>query len=162
MSINKHLSDRPSPAWFSRREMADLFDVDEGTFDRSYRRFVDSNAIKRVGKKLYFHARSTLDSWAAQRSAPNPDDAMLRGSDSPSLERYRQARADIAEIERDRQRENNVPRRQMVDVLSGLSPRLRRAAAKLERMYGADAGRLLDEAVDEWERGVNHLLGGAE
>jgi hypothetical protein len=63
MKIQKHDPDRPSRAWFSKRELAFVLDISQSAFDANWRRHVDDDAQRLVNGKLYFHARSVINNW---------------------------------------------------------------------------------------------------
>jgi hypothetical protein len=153
-----------SRGWIAKRDLADVFDVSTQHWDRHYSRFAAPEARKTVGGKLYYHGRQVLDAWAASLKGAAPaegTDPLLSGAapDSPGLERYREARADMAEMERDRLRLNLIPREELDPALAQFAGLLRRAGEALKRQFGNDAAALLNEAVDEAEAGWRTLLG---
>jgi hypothetical protein len=155
----------PGKGWLSRQQMADAFDVVVGAFDGSYRRYFPKAAVKVIGGRLYFHARTGLEAWAAANRKAQPgmgetDPLLVADGDSPGLERYRNAKADIAELDKAERIGELVPREQLEPVLMKSAGTLRRAGDLLARQFGNDAAGILNQAVDEWELICERLLNG--
>lgn len=100
--------------------------------------------------------RYDLDEIEGWRSARIPDDTdpLLSGpGTSPALERYREARAKLAELDLEQRRGRLVDIGDLRERISMLASHLRKAAERIERLHGPDPKRILDEALDEVERG---------
>ena len=76
------------------------------------------------------------------------------------IQRQRAAKADILEMERDEKRGTLLPRSLVHDMHVRFAARLRKAADSLGRRFGAEAQRVLADALDDCERFVNDTLGG--
>ena len=88
------------------------------------------------------------------------DDAMLAGdSSSAALEDYRRERAKLARLERQEREGTLVQRDQVREGLGRIAAVLRVAGESLQRQYGAAAGQLLYEALDDAEREINRAFG---
>jgi hypothetical protein len=137
-------------------------DVSEQTFDRTYRPKIPADAIKTSGRRVYVQMRALIDQLIAEsavpKSTPTDIDPMLSGGDSPGLERYRNAKADLTEMERERLRGNLIPRDDLEISLAKLGGVLRRAGESLQRQWGNEAAGVLNEAVDEAECAWEQLL----
>lgn len=98
--------------------------------------------------------RYDLDAIAAWRDARRGkgDDPELAGPASAGLERYRQARAAIAELELARLRRQLVPREEVHAVLDQVATTLRRAGEILARHHGDEARQVLEDAIDDARR----------
>lgn len=83
------------------------------------------------------HARPTVDA-----------DPMLAGPESPALERYREARAKLAELDLAERTKTLVDMAEMHEWLSDLARHLRRAGERIDRLCGPEPKRILDEALD--------------
>lgn len=133
------------------REVAEHFETTEGVVRKEWR----PNGMP--GRPGHYD----LDAIAAwkiarprdpQRLAALAEDPLMKGHGSPALERYREARAKMAEL--DFQRESG----QVVDVeawradASRLADILRRASEVLQAQFGPDAEKILQDALDEWVR----------
>ena len=103
--------------------------------------------------------------WAAETLRPvrpAEDPLMLTGGPSEALERYRAARAAIAELDLKEREGRLVPAGVYMPVMAHLAGILRRAGHRLVREFGNGAGEILNEAIDEFERQVPGLLERAE
>jgi hypothetical protein len=155
----------PGRGWLTKNDCAAVFDVSARNFERGYMRYAPPTAVKTFGRATYVHVRSLLNAWAAaQKPAAAPQgegDPLLAGAapDSPGLERYREARADLAEMERDRVKASLIPREDLEPALAEFAGVLRRAGETLARDYGNDAATVLNEAVDETVERWEQLLG---
>lgn len=77
------------------------------------------------------------------------DPLMLGGGQSPALERYRAARATLAELERDERQGKLISRDELRDGWTLIAGVLRRAGESLTRQHGAGARAIMDEALDD-------------
>lgn len=90
------------------------------------------------------------------------DDPMLAGPVSPALERFREARASIAELDFLKRTGEVIDREQIHEVFSRIAMVLRGAGEKLERDFGGDARGIFDAALDEAERVADGVFAAAE
>lgn len=94
-----------------------------------------------------------LHDWLAankHRLAAAPsDDPLLNGGVTPGLERYRVARADVAEMDRDARRLDLIPAADLEQAWTMAAGILRAAGERLEREHGSDAHDILGEALDD-------------
>lgn len=74
-------------------------------------------------------------------------DPLLEGNDSVSFERYRSAKADMAEMDRDVRRGSHVPLDELQEFLSRYSSVIRGATAQLRRRFGNDPADLIEERL---------------
>lgn len=81
-----------------------------------------------------------------------PDDSMLDGDGSPALERYREERAVIAQLERMERERSLVSRSEVHELMGQLGSILRTACTTLEQRHGAEARLVLDDAYDQFQR----------
>lgn len=93
-----------------------------------------------------------IEAWREDRQV---EDAILTGVDSPALERLRNAKADIEELKLAQLRGEVVDVEQMRESLAVMASRIFHAGELLRRRYGDDAARILNDALDEWERTID-------
>jgi hypothetical protein len=93
---------------------------------------------------------------AASLSAGD-DDPLLSGPSSPALERYREARAELAKLDLSARRKDLLPRGEIHDKLMRLASILRTTGETLGRQFGAEAQAVLGGALDEFERECKSL-----
>jgi len=95
--------------------------------------------------------------WIAMRSGL-PATPLLVGGDSPALERYRAARAELLKLDRRLREEDLLDRGRVHDRLGQAAGILRGAAETLQRQYGPEAhavfAKALDDAVAELKRRI--------
>lgn len=95
-----------------------------------------------------------LVKWDRRRVAPDTD-PMLAGGSSPALEKYREHRAGIAELEL------NERRGRLVDIdafnewwESEVASPIRRSIETLQRKHGPDAAKIIEKALQRSENAV--------
>lgn len=94
--------------------------------------------------------------WREDRLRSANDDGLV-GPDSPALERYRDEKAKLAQLDRFEREGKLLPRDLVHEKLGRLGLILRRAGEQLQRKYGPDAQQTLDEALDDFEREIASL-----
>lgn len=127
------------------REQADLYGIPfgEATID-----------LVKVAKALHdFLARK-----ARVLAAAETDDPLLVGESSPALERYRDEKAKLARLDRLEREGQLIARDQIHDALARVASVLRNAGETLQRSYGLDAHRILDEALNDAQAEVDALF----
>ena len=106
-----------------------------------------------------------IKAWRQARddARKSRDDALMDESvTSPALERYRAARAGLAELELLQRREQLIDREIMHQVLSRLAHFIREAGDKLAREYGSGAHEIVNEALDQYENVVDQFFDSLE
>ena len=98
-------TDDNAGGWFTRSTMARVLGMRADAFDKGPRRFARADEISRSGNHVYFHAAPVIRRWAEARfggkggaNGSDEDRELFESSDSPALERWRQAKADCANI----------------------------------------------------------------
>ena len=86
--------------------------------------------------------------WLTTQTVPTPD-AELSGTDSPALERFRLARARLAELDLESKKGDMLDRHVVRECLAASSGIYRRAGARLRREFGDEAYQVMDEAYDD-------------
>lgn len=151
---------REKKLWLTRTQAAALISLSSRQFDEVIRPRLATPAKRGAGKTLRYEATGVVATFVAYRVDQEvvrllPDDekdpllSVAAGS-SPQLERYRKARADLAE--RDvKERDTDLVRRDV--ILGALRPAIagmRGAGDRLVREFGNDAGEIYNEAVDDF------------
>jgi len=85
----------------------------------------------------------------------------MSGPTSPALERWREEKWRLARLERMEREQTLLPRDLVHEGLGAMATILRRAGEQLQRLHGPNAARILDEALDDWQRTIDDRLGGA-
>lgn len=161
--MSKAPVEKPPRGWLTKQQMAEVLDVSEQHFDRTFRPMAADAAIKTIGKRLYFHCRKVLDAWCAGQiaklrpEAPSAD-PLLEGPDSPVLDRLRLANAKMAELEL-AERTNAVVQLDLIrDAMRPALAAMRSAGDRLVRQFGNDAGEIFNEGVGEFEAAAARVL----
>lgn len=97
-----------------------------------------------------------------QHVRPADDDPLLADGDSPGLERYRMAKAQLAEYDLAERTKNLLSRDKARGVLIRWASVIRRMGERLGKRYGADAAIAVNDALTECSYVVDHELGGDE
>jgi hypothetical protein len=85
----------------------------------------------------------------ARRLREIDDEMMLGDPDSPALERFREAKANLAELDLQKRKGELVPRDEIREGLGRFAARIRGAGDLLERQFGPEAAEILREALDD-------------
>ena len=145
--------------WHTVKEMARVLDIGE----EGARKWIHENAppdairhpVQR-GAPMYVHARKALDAWREAAKPPplipiDGDALMVGPGDSIGLERYRLAKADLAEMERDERRSKLLPLDRVNAIFRAIIIPLKRMRALLVQRFGGEAGTIFDKSIDETE-----------
>lgn len=87
--------------------------------------------------------------WKPQaRQSPDESDTLLvSANDSPELERYRAARADLAEMERDERRRKLLGVERVREICLTVGDVIKSLRRRLRKRFGEEAGQLIDEGL---------------
>jgi len=153
--------------WLNRSDICQTLAVSTTNFDKSWRPLVSEVDTKSEKGQVFFHVRSVVDAYlereVSRRVDAMPktmkvlprdpeDDDLMEGPVSDWLERFRQRRTEMLEIDLEVRRGSLIPREEIAQLLSRLAGVLRPAGEKLQRQHGPDAGAIYNEAIDEVER----------
>ena len=89
-------------------------------------------------------------------------DADLGSGDSPQLERYRAAKAGLAELELHERLKSLVSRSQVRECILAFAQQIRNVGEHLTRRFGNDAADMLIRGVDDGYRAIKGILGESE
>lgn len=93
-----------------------------------------------------YDARELVEWYIGRLKTPDPL-MDVPSSDSPALERYRTAKARLAELAYEKECRNVLPVAEVRTAIVGMTAPLRRAAEELGRTFGPDAQRVLNSAI---------------
>jgi hypothetical protein len=120
---------------------------------QSARTFRDSDAPRNTDGT---YNAAALASWL-RNGAVQSDDPLLAGSDSPNLERYRAAKADLAEMEAAERRWQLIDADQLAEWwTTEIASPIRRATDTLLARFGTDAAELITKAISKAEAAVEN------
>lgn len=105
----------------------------------------------------------TAGPWR-QHSKPESEDPLLGAAegDSPGLERYRLAKAAIAELDLEERIGSLLSRDKARAALNRWASIVRRLGERLGKRFGPDAARSVNDALIECQHVVDHEFGGDE
>lgn len=141
--------------WLTRTQCAALLKIGERQFDAAVRPSLEGQSMRGVGKALRFFAPDVVEARMNQKGDAGPagDDPLLVGSgDSPNLERYRGAKAALAEMDLEERTKTHANLQALDTTLLRFASRLRRGGEVLQRRFGNEASDVLNEAIDDAER----------
>lgn len=145
--------------WVDRAQCEAMLQCNRARFNSYWRpRFQDSEILK-DGNKLYYRGSALLRIYADVQNNPHKNhpgkkaadetDPLLVGSDTPALERYRLAKAELSELELAEKRKQLVSLELLKETWGPVVDVMRRAIMTIEKDYGRDAGEVIDDAIDE-------------
>lgn len=92
----------------------------------------------------------------------DPDDPLLGSGDSPGLERYRMAKAQLAEMDLAEREKVTLSADAVHDGLNIISQTFRKACEILQRKFGTEAFSVLETAVQEAETQIDDMFRATE
>jgi len=138
------------PGWVTIRAAAELLGKTPSGVRRSFVPLLPPEAIVAEPTPCHLHAPTLIDALIARAKASIlTSDPMAAEADSPALERWRAAKAELAEYELAEKRETVVPIEAVKDEMTAFSDSLRRFGERLMRRYGPDASRDMNKALDQ-------------
>lgn len=146
-----------SEVWVSRHQGAWLAKLSVERFDAVIRPAILKS--RKNGRNVELDGQAVVDAICSHRAETGAADPLLNGGDSPNLERYRAARASMAEMELDRARGSHVRVEDIGTMLIAFSTSIRRGGDVLRRKFGNEAAEILAEAIDDAERAIKALNG---
>lgn len=157
--------------WSTVDKLAALFGVGKSHFRDSIRLLVDGNAVKRrgPGKAILIHGPTLLRAWRdqgiavalkASQPASESDPLLTSTGDSPQLERYRAAKADLAELDVAKRQGELADVALLESYLREAMLPLRQACETLQRTFGIGAYEILEAAVVEADKRIQSIRDG--
>lgn len=95
-----------------------------------------------------YNARD-LVAWIVQRQLPVSADPLLAEGDSAALERYRMAKAKLAELDLEVRKGELIEVGRCRDMLARWAVVIRRMGERLSKRYGNDAALTVNESLSE-------------
>lgn len=153
--------------WISRSIAAAALSMSTNNLDQRIRPRLDKKSVKGSGKTLRLFLPAVVAAYMTQQQELQPTDPLLAGGDSPALERYRAARAEMSEIELARIKGELIPAKEVERGGTAVVTMVRNQFLQLPfKMAIAVEGMSLQErevALDEEVRNIlEHLSKGFE
>ncbi len=90
---------------------------------------------------------------------PGDEDPLLASGDSPGLERYRMAKAQLAELDLGRRQGELIPVEALDAGLMALSAAYRRGVEQAQRLFGPEVVSIFEEALAGGEAAIKQIFG---
>lgn len=159
----KKKEDDAHAGWMTRQEIARCFDVRPEHFDKTFREHVPDRMIAKAKRRVLFDpraVRAVLDGQVAAEKEKHThtggDDMLVGDGQSPAMERYRLARAKIAEADLAERDGETVRVSAVESMVMSVASRVRAAGDRLGRKFGVDAQDVLLRALDDLEGDFAH------
>jgi len=158
----KESKSKAGRGWFDLKTMAAIFGMTAQGFHKQLRPLIAPEDVTDAGKRgeVRIRARGAIDAHvqkAIEKAAAKPD-PLLQGAASPQLEKYRAARASMAELELAEKRGELIRLSELQPAFREYGSALRRAGELLQREFGNRASEILNEVLAEAEAGVARSL----
>jgi hypothetical protein len=150
--------------WVQRGFVARVLGISSQTFDDAIRPRLSDTAATGAGRNLRFDLSACVAALVTyrleQQKPAASEDPMLVGGDSPNLERYRAAKAALAEMELEEKKKTHASLKDLNDALMRFASLVRRGGEILQRKFGNQASDILNESIDEahnaWTKEWHH------
>ena len=117
--------------------------------------------IRKVGTKVYVHAPSLIDLLIRKGKAAGvggkETDPLLDGADSPGLERYRLAKAELAEMDLAKRKGEIIDAGELRPAMLALCSSLRRSHDAAVVKGGEPIRTILDAGMDEFVAAMSRV-----
>lgn len=157
MEVAGELSARTG--WLRLRELEACLAASRRTLSELYPRLGAENITKR-GRILWIKAPVIITEYFRTRMRKIADEEDAPGGKAET-ERWTRIRADIAELELAKRRGDLLESQQVRDGCRIVASEIRTLGDRLQRMFGKDAQRVVDEALDNIDSAIEQL-GGAD
>lgn len=150
-------------SWFSRQDCARFVGMKPDNLDKQYRGLLPDDAVEKRGNVIFYHTPTLLELVIEKRGGQSrlDDDALLsgEGGDSPSLERLRRAKAEIAELDLAERKKEVVTRLTVVELLARAHGGLRGLIERWERRHRQSEAQELRDALHLGLKALSKELG---
>ena len=149
----------------TRQDMGRLFNVRPEHFDKSYREFVPQDLIVKSDRRVLFkpHAvKAIVDALLEaerEKFADAGGDPLLAGGDSPGLERYRLAKAELAELDVAERQKQVVNVKDVEQIIGIVAARIRSLGDRMVKRFGKDARKMIDRSLDDAQKEIDARFG---
>lgn len=103
------------------------------------------------------HIRSLVPREVGDLSETDP--LLATGDGSPALERYREERAKLAALDRKTREKELIVLGTIREYLGRFSANIRSAGRALQKAFGTEASRILEDALTDSEREISQVCG---
>lgn len=148
----------PSTGWLAMRELVPCLGASPRTLREVGARLPPGNVVKR-GHRLWFKAPVFITEYFRTRLKKVDEEGAPNAQ--AEKQRWDRIRADLADLELRKRRGELLERAKVQAAGMLVVGEFRLIGEGMERKYGADARRLVDEALDRIEKAIEDCGGGA-
>lgn len=162
IATSKDTKDRGS--WLTIKEAAGVFGITQQGFRASHLPGLKPEHVrvgaKRLAMRVYGPAvvAAYLDRELVKRMTE--DDGLSDGGNSPGLERWRLAKAELTEIQLEKERKRVFPRDMAREVLGRVASLWRRYGERLAKRRGPEEAASFNDTFEAARKIVDHEFGG--
>lgn len=151
------MTTKTAKGWTTVADAARWLDITVQAVHQSYIPMLAADDIDRASKPMRLRTAALIALAADRQTTGQHLDAALLAGDSPALERYRLARAQIAELELAQRKNDLIDREAARAVFGRWAAIIRRTGDQLNKRHGNEAGKLLADALADCRTVVNPL-----
>ena len=153
--------------WLSVTDLSKAFGMSPQGFRASVLPHIPDDARRQGPRGLEIFGRAAIETWGDRRAQRKRletacevagGDAMLAAGLSPALERYREARAGLAEVELAERRGVTVNVSKAHAIFTRAAHYFRSTGELLQRTFGPDAVAIFNDGLKEAIRVVDKLV----
>lgn len=155
------------PLWMPRSDCAELCGLSVRQFGDVIQPDLGPDAKRGSGPSLRLYAPAVVKALLTYRMvgakgkpADDETDPLLKGDESPALERYRLGRAKMVEMDLAERERQTVRVQALRDAMRGGVSALRSTGDRLVRQFGNEAGEMFNEGVADFEAAALRAIGG--
>lgn len=146
---------RKEPSLTTQGELAMAYDVSPATIQLWAKRGMPGRpGSYKLGRISRWLRERNVGPFRGEKTAEPGDPLLAAEVDSPGLERYRLAKAALAELELEERKGSLIPLEKVRDMLGRWSSLIRRMGESLTKRFGKEAAELLNDTLDECRRVV--------
>ena len=137
----------PKDSWITMDEAARFLNITRQGVQNSYLPVLEKRDVDRDQKPMRVRAAAILDIATSRRATAQEEPLMSEGN-SPALERYRLAKAKLAELDLHLRKNDLIEVARAKEVFLRWSVLVRRMGERLSKRFGPDAAATVNETLD--------------
>jgi len=137
----------PEKGWASVRQISDVLGISVQGISQSYLPMLETKDVDESGRPTLLRCKAVLDIYVSRR-ADQFLEPLQDGGDSPALERYRLAKAKLAELDLHLRKNDLIERDKAKEIFLRWAVLVRRMGERLSKRFGPDAAATVNETLD--------------
>lgn len=163
MSTKQKTTER---GWTTVSNAAAFFGMTPQAIRQTYFPCMRDSDIRKSANPVVFRVAALIEVMVEKRVAERvivtsqapPDELLLEEGDSPALERYRLAKAKLAELDLETRKGQLIERDKARDIFSRWAVLIRRMGERLAKRFGPDAAATVNETLDSCRAAVVEVV----